>query len=362
LSVSPGFDPGNLLTMRLNLPGGKYDETSVVRQFHAQLLERLDTLPSTSGAASIDQLPLTGRGNTGSVVFEGEAGRRDDPARMVAIRTISQNYLDVMGVPIIRGRSFTAADREGAPPVVLVSQTFAERLSRGRDVIGERIIFEFFAGRPRWEIVGVVGDEQFDSLDRAFVPVVYFPFAQNTAGEFSVVLRTSTDPATQVAASRAAAADIDPALPLFLMRSMDEIVAQSEAVFLRRQVLALLTLFGAAALVVSTLGLYGVLAQLVVQRRREIGVRMALGASSRDVIRLVLGQALGPAAAGIVAGLALSVAGSKFVRSLLFEVSPSDPVSLAAVCVLLLGLAAIASLVPAVRALRVDPATALKSD
>ena len=346
LNVSPGFNPGNLLTMRVNLSGGKYNGPEPVRQFHNLLLERLAALPGSSGAATIDQLPLTGRGNTGSVIFDGEAGGADEPSRVVAIRSISANYPEVMGIPLIRGRAFAASDRDSSPRVVLVNRTFAERLSpiahrpspipegaRGGDVIGERIVFEFFTGHPRWEIVGVVGDEQFDGLDKELMPVVYFPFAQNSGGAFSIVVRTGNDPAAQTAAVRAAAASIDPGLPLFQLRTMDQIVGQSEAVFMRRQVLSLLSVFAVSALVVSTLGLYGVLAQLVVQRRREIGVRVALGAAGRDVVRLVLRQGLTPAAVGIVVGIAVSLAGAGFARSLLFEVSPSDPLSLMAVAV-----------------------------
>ena len=362
LNVSPGFNPGNLLTMRVNLSGDKYNGPEPVRQFHNLLLERLAAIPGSSGAATIDQLPLTGRGNTGSVIFDGEAGAADEPSRVVAIRSISANYPEVMGIPLIRGRAFAAPDRDTSPRVVLVNRTFAERLSRGGDVIGERIVFEFFTGRPRWEIVGVVGDEQFDGLDKELMPVVYFPFAQNSGGAFSIVVRTGNDPAAQTAAVRAAAASIDPGLPLFQLRTMDQIVGQSEAVFMRRQVLSLLSVFGVSALVVSTLGLYGVLAQLVVQRRREIGVRVALGAAGRDVVRLVLRQGLTPAAVGIVVGIAVSLAGARFARSLLFEVSPFDPLSLMAVAVLLLVLTLVACLVPAWRALRVDPVTALRGD
>ena len=362
LNVSPGFNPGNLLTMRVNLSGDKYNGLGPVRQFHNLLLERLAALPGSSGAATIDQLPLTGRGKTGSVIFDGEAGVADEPSRVVAIRSISANYPEVMGIPLIRGRAFAASDRDSSPRVVLVNRTFAERLSRGGDVIGERIVFEFFTGRPRWEIVGVVGDEQFDGLDKELMPVAYFPFAQNSGGEFGIVVRTGNDPATQTAAVRAAAASIDPGVPLFQLRTMDQIVGQSEAVFMRRQVLSLLSVFGVSALVVSTLGLYGVLAQLVVQRRREIGVRVALGAAGRDVVRLVLRQGLTPAAVGIVVGIAVSLAGARFARSLLFEVSPSDPFSLMAVAVLLLVLTLAACLVPAWRALRIDPVTALRGE
>jgi predicted permease len=362
LHVSPGFDAGNLLTMRINLPGGKYSDVAVARLFQEQLLERLAALPGASGAATISQLPLTGRGNTGSVLFDGETAHGEDPRRAVAIRSASANYFEVMGVPIVRGRAFTQSDRAGSAPVVLVNRTFADRLTRGGDIVGERIIFEFFPGRPRWEIVGVVGDEQVDGLDKAPMPVVYFPYAQTGGGEFGILLRTNDDPAALTAAARAVAAALDPAVPLFQIRTMDQIVGQSEAVFLRRQVLALLSMFGVAALVVSTLGLYGVLAQLVVQRRREIGVRVALGAQSSDVARWVFRNGLVPAVAGIVVGIGISMAGSRFVRSLLFEVSSSDPLSLAAVCALLLALAVIASLVPAWRAMRVDPVTVLRGE
>jgi predicted permease len=362
LSVSPGFNAENLLTMRLNLPGGKYSEIAVVRQFHQQLLAGLAAMPGATGAATISQLPLTGRGNTGSVVFDGESVLGDDPRRAVAMRSVSANYFDVMGVPIVRGRAFTQSDTVGSAPVVLVNRTFADRLTRGRDIVGERIVFEFFPGRPRWEIVGVVGDEQFDGLDKALMPVVYFPYAQNSGGEFGIVIRARNEPAALTSAARSVAAAIDPSLPLFQIRTMDQIVGQSEAVLLRRQVLALLSMFGVAALVVSTLGLYGVLAQLVVQRRREIGVRVALGAQSSDVARWVFRNGLLPAVAGIVVGLGISMAGSRFVRSLLFEVSPSDPLSLTAVGALLLALAVIASLVPAWRAMRVDPVTVLRGE
>jgi predicted permease len=360
LNVSPGFDAANLLTMRINLPGGKYNDIAVVRQFHEQLLERLAVLPGVIGAATINQLPLTGRGNTGSVRFEDESTQGEDPRRAVAIRSVSANYFDVMGVPIVRGRAFTQSDNAGAPPVVLVNRTLADRLTRGADIIGERIVFEFFSGRPRWEIIGVVGDEQFDGLDKALMPVVYFPYSQNSGGELGIVLRTRADPAALTAAARAVTAALDPSLPLFQMRTMEQIVGQSEAILLRRQVLALLSVFGVAALVVSTLGLSGVLAQLVIQRRREIGVRVALGAQSSDVVRWVFKNGLVPALAGLAVGIAIFLAGSRFVRSLLFEVSPSDPLSLTGVCLLLLALAALASLGPAWRAMRVDPVSVLR--
>ncbi|HSC26784.1 MAG TPA: ADOP family duplicated permease [Vicinamibacterales bacterium] len=362
LDVSPGFDTANLLTLRVNLPGRIDGDAAAVRQFHDLFLDRLGDLPGASGAASISQLPLTGRGNTGIYALEGDPAPAGDPRRTVAIRTISANYFEVMGIPPLAGRGFTLRDTADSPPVVLINQTLAVRLAGGADPIGRRISFEFFDGRPRWEVVGVVGDEQFDALDRDYLPVVYFPFAQATGGAFSVVLRTAMSTFGSGPAVRAAAAEIDPSLPVFEVRTMEEIVAGSEAVFVRRQVLSLLALFAIAALTVSAIGLYGVLAQSVTRQRKEIGVRIALGAGRPDVIRLILVRGMKPAMAGIAAGASAALLATRALRTLLFEISPADPLSLGVVTVTLMSVALISCLVPARRATRVDPVAALRGE
>jgi len=362
LQVSPGFDTEQLLTMRVNLPEGRYPSAAAEREFHAQLLDRFAAIPGVLGAATINQLPLTGRGNSGTVSFD-RGGSPGDPAdRSVAIRTVSPNYFEVMGIPLVQGRKLEATDRDSSPPTVVVNQAFVRRFSSGAQLLGRRVMLEFFRGNPQWEIVGTVGDEQFEALDRAPVPVVYFPFAQNSGGAFSVVLRTAGDPTLLAAAARNAIADLDDSLPLFMVRPMEQIIAESEPVFLRRQVLALLVLFGAAALVVSASGLYGVLAQVVAQQRREIGLRLALGATTGEVARMVLGRGLRPAVIGLFAGLALASLAGRGLRTLLFDVSAVDPVSMGAVSVVLAGVAVVSCLVPTLRALRVDPATALKQE
>lgn len=358
LHVSAGFDTERLLTMRINLPDQGYSSAPAVREFHARLLERLEAVPGVASAATINQLPLTGRGNTGTFVFDAEPAGGDE--RRAAIRAVSLEYFEVMGVPLLEGRPLSSADRPASPPVVLVNETFARRFSGGAGVLGRRIVFEFFSGRPRWEIVGIVGDERFEALDRSPMPVVYFPFAQDSGGAFSVVMRTAGDPVEPAAAARAAVGELDAGLPAFLVRSMEQIVAESDAVFLRRQVLVLLVVFGIAALIVSATGVYAVLAHLVAQQRTEIGVRLALGAGGGDIASMVLARGVGPAMAGLAVGLALAAAAARGLEALLFEVSPADPLSLLAVAATLLAAVLAACLVPTLRALRVDPAVALR--
>jgi putative ABC transport system permease protein len=282
--------------------------------------------------------------------------------RTVAIRTVSPSYFDVMGIPLIEGRMLASTDRGSSAPVVVVNQAFVRRFSAGSDLRGWRVMFEFFTGNPRWEIVGVVGDEQFEALDRAPVPVVYFPFAQDTGGEFSLVLRSAADPAQHVPAARTAVAELDAGLPLFQVRPMEQIIGESEPVFLRQQVLALLVLFGTAALLVSAIGLYGILAHIVAQQRREIGLRLALGATTGEVARMVLGRGLRPAIVGVLAGLVMATFAGRALRALLFEVPVIDPLSIGVVAAVLIGVAIAACVVPTLRAIRVDPATALKPD
>jgi predicted permease len=358
LQASPGFVVRDKLTLRVSLPGVRYSTAGSVARFHADLLDRVAALPGVRGAATIDQLPLTGRGNTGTFRVQGDPAGLDSPA---CVRTVSPGYFGVMGVPLLRGRAFTAADRAGAPPVVLVNRTFAERAFAGSESIGRRLVFPFVPGEPRWEIVGVVGDEQVGRLDREPMPVVYFSFGQQATGAFSLVVHSAA-PAEAAAAVRATAARLDPDLPLYDVRTMEQIAADSEAVFTRRQVLRLFALLAAMAAILCALGLYAVVAQGVAGQRREIGVRIALGATRMEVLRMVLARGLRPAAGGIAVGIAGSVVSGRVLQSLLFDVSAADPASLAAAAAAMLAIALIASSVPAIRAARIDPTIALRCE
>jgi len=361
LHVSPGFETSGLLTFRVSAPGTRYGTAETVQAFHDRLLERLRALPGAVGAATIDQLPLTGRGNTGVFSIEGRPTAPSDLAPEVNIRAVSAGYFDTMGIPLVGGRALTERDAAGAPNVVLVNQTLAARFFPD-GALGERIVFSFFDGQPPWEIVGVVGDERFAALDEPVTPVVYFPYRQDPGGAFSVVVRSAVAPASLVAAARRELAAIDPEVPLYAAMSMDAIVAGSEPVFLRRFVLQLVGAFAALAVLLAAVGLYGVLAQAVVERTREIGVRIALGAARRDVVWLIVRRGMAPALTGLGVGLAAAAAASRLLGALLYGVRPGDPLTLGAVTALVATVALAACWLPARRATRVDPIEALRSE
>ena len=355
LATSPGFVTEGLLTARVN---PSFSDVPRVTAYHQNLLERLRAIPGISGVATINQLPLTGSGNSGTfAISPGGAGSVKES--VTAIRTVSPDYFGVMSIPVLQGRVFSAEDRRGRPPVVLVNQTLSATVFEGRP-LGQRIVFPFFDGQPAWEIVGVVGDEQFASLDRAMRPVVYFPFGQVLNGDINLVMRASGDPASYVGTVRAAATAVDPTVPVYSAETMARMVADSDAVFRRRSVLILISGFAIAAVLLSAIGLYGVLAQMVSQRTREIGVRMALGARRAQVARSILRRAALPAAAGLAIGLLATLWLSPMLQTLLFETGPRDWTTLGLVAVFLAGVAAAACIVPTRRAVRIDPVVALR--
>jgi predicted permease len=356
--VSPGFDPRGLVTLRVSLPGTKYPDAHAGTAARRRLLDAFRGIAGVRGVATIDQLPLTGGGNNGTLQIAGRPIAADGPT--VLVRTVSHEYFDVMGIPLRGGRGFTERDRDGTPLVVLVNERLAEQVFGGA-AIGERVTFEFIPGRPPFEIVGVVGDEQFEDLDRGRSPVLYFSSAQDSSANFSVVIR-SDRPAAIVPGLRRATTAIDPELPLFSVRTMEEIAAQSGAVFFRRAVLAMLGLFALAALLLAAIGVYGTLAYVVSQRTREIGIRVALGARRHDVVRLMLHHGMAPAIGGALLGAAGSLGLAGFLRSLLFGVEPNDTATLVASIAFLCAVALAACLIPVARAARVDPAITLRQD
>jgi putative ABC transport system permease protein len=357
LSVSPGFSPDGLLTMRVNLSGERYRTRDAVRSFHHDLLGALEALPQVTGVSTINQPPLTGPGNSGSFAVETQPDVED---RSTHIRTVAPNYFEVMGIPLLAGRTFGPADVPGSPPVLVVNETFAE-LFEGRPM-GQRIAFPFFAGRPFWEIVGVVGDEQVASLDGSMRPVAYFSYVQTPESEFTLMVRAEGDSRPIVDAARAILAERDPDQPLFGARTMSEIIASSDAVFRRRTVLAIVGLFAGAALVLTVVGLYGVVSQSVAERTREIGVRVTLGARPGQVVAGAVRRGLVPIAIGLLVGSAGSVWLAPSLGGLLFGVEPTDAATLTAVAAALAAVGAAACVVPASRASRIDPVAALRQE
>jgi putative ABC transport system permease protein len=354
LAISPGFDPQGLIIARVN---PSFFDAPRVTAYHEQVLEHVRAIPGVTGAATVNQPPLSGSGNSGTFTIAGDAdANRETHTR---IRTVSADYFAVMAIPIVQGRAFSPEDRRGRPPVVLVNETLARSAFGGRP-LGHRIVFPFFNGRPAWEIVGVVGDEQLAALDQSMLPVVYFPFAQTLNGDMNLVVRTIGDPAAYIRGVRAAATAVDPNVPVYGADSMGQMIADSAAVFRRRSVLVLVSAFAAAAVLLAGVGLYGVLAQMVTQRTREIGVRMALGASRAHVVQSVAGRALVPVVAGLGSGIGAALSLAPRLDTLLFEIPPRDVVTLAAVVTFLALVTALACVIPASRAAKIDPVVALR--
>jgi predicted permease len=356
--VSPGFDMNGLVAGRLSLPArydGRRDAMSAAVE---GILERVRATPGIIGAEAINQLPLTGVGNNGDFRIVGRA-TTDSTSPM--IRDVTPGYFALMKIPLFDGRRFLPSDTRSSQRVVAVNRTLAHHYFPGGNAIGQRIVFEFFDGRPEWTIVGVVGDERYDELDRPMVPVVYFPFAQDPEGNFSVIVRASA-PGAAAASLRAAVAAVDPELPVYNLRAFERIASESNAMFLRGMVMRLLAWFSFAALLLGGVGVYGILSEAMTARTREIGVRLALGATRGGIARLVFAAGATPALAGLVLGAALTAAAAPALRSLLFGVTLLDLPSLAAVSGLLAGVTVLACAIPAWRAVRVPVTTALRQE
>jgi putative ABC transport system permease protein len=358
LHVSPGFDPDGLVTMRLTL-GAKYADDAAVNAFIERLQERLAAIPGVRSVAAVSQAPLTGRGDTGSPSIVGKPWPPGEQGPEVGLRTVTANYFEAMGIPIVRGRAFSNTDGPKTPLVIVINQLLADRLFPGTDPIGRQITFEF-APEPR-EIVGIVGNEQVDALDQPLTPTLYFPERQDASRAPVIMVRTAS-PSTLPTDARAALAELDPDLPLFAVRSMNQIASDSAAVFMRRTAMWLLGVFAGAALLLASVALYGVLAQAVAERAREIGVRLALGATRASIFRMVLRRGLLAAAAGLAVGVGASLLVARLLTTLLFGIQPRDPMTLAACAAFLCLIAAVACILPSARATRIDPATTLRTD
>jgi predicted permease len=358
LAVEPGVRPERMLTLRFD-PRAVTERDSFPELFD-RLLTRVAALPGVTGATLQDCPPLNGGCNGTSLV------RRDRPAPRegeegpdVGVHWITPAWPQVMGVPLLRGRAFTAADRRGAPKVVLVSAQAARTRWPGEDPIGKPVS----VGQGGfWDdtatVVGVVGDVRYATLDSLPRADVYLPYAQSPSGRAMLFVRTAGDPLLHVRAVREALADAAPGTPAFDVRTMEDRVAAMMA--FQRFGATLLALFAAVALVLATLGVYGVVSFAVAQRTREIGVRVALGATRRDVVRLVVRGGLAIAGTGALVGLAAALAATRVLRSLLYDVAPSDPATFAGIVALLGGAAVLASWLPARRAAGVAPTEALR--
>jgi predicted permease len=356
LGVNPGFDPDRVLTMRFTVNAVGRDSLPAL---YDQIVERLAAIPSVTNVGLTDCSPLSG-GCNGTVLL-----RRDLPAPArgtepsVGVHWVTPDWFAAMRIPLRRGRWFTMSDRLGTQKVVLVNETAAKRYWPGEDPVGRPVsVGQGGFWNDTAYVAGVVGDVRFGTLDSLPAPDVYLSYYQSPRGRMMMFVRTAGDPRSIVAAARREIAALAPGVPLYDVRPMRERVA--DAMGYARFSAVLLATFAAVALALAALGTYGVVSFGVSQRTREIGVRVALGATRGDVLRLVVGQGLGLAVAGGLLGLAGALATTRVLRSLLFGIAPSDPGTLVSIVVLLVAAVVTASWIPARRAAGVHPAEALR--
>ncbi len=359
LNVNPGFQTENVLTMQVALPATKYREPQQRRAFFQELMERLKTLPGVESVGAISNLPLGGGVTSFTFAIEGRPAPPGVMNPHTDGRVATPDYLQTMKIPLLRGRHFTERDNADARLVAIIDETLARQFFPGEDPVGKRITIEGPDENPIWrEIVGVVGAIRHKGLDAELKAQLYYPHAQSTAGFMSVVVRTANEPASLTSAVRGAVRAVDKEQPVYNVRTMGEVLNNS--VSQKRFSMFLLTIFAAVALVLAAVGIYGVMAYTVTARTNEMGIRIALGARSIDILRLVVGQGMILALAGVALGLIIAFGVTRVMSSLLYGVSATDPVTFAAIALLLTGVALLACYIPARRATKVDPMIALR--
>jgi len=357
--TDPGFDPTNILTVRFNLAGETYDPARR-RTFYRDVLPKLEALPGVQSAALTLSIPVDGS-NWNSVFIVADQPVPRDSAELPssAFTPVSTGYFRTLKIRLLSGRLFTEHDRADASPVAVVNESMARRFWPNADPIGKRLKQGWPEQETPWrEIVGVVADVKANGIEETTPLQTYLPLDQEPFRSLRLLVRTASDPAGAAHSVERAMHEVEKDLPLFDIRTMEEVLQGTMG--RQRLLMILLGTFAALALGLAAVGIFGVMAYSVAQRRHELGVRMALGAEMGDVLRLVLGQGIRPALAGVGLGLAGAALLTGFLQSLLFEVKPTDPMTYAGVALILTGVALAACYIPARRAARVDPAVALR--
>ncbi len=355
--VDPGIDPNNLLTFRVALPGNKYSEAPQRMAFFQQLEERIKNLPGVTDVGASTRITLNEYNWTGDLTVEGRPV--EDYFREVRHKEITPSYFRTMKIPMMEGREFEPSDNANSTQVVIVNQALADLYFPGENPLGHRVKFTKPTIDSTWHtIIGIVRGEKQDGMDVAIKPEVYKSYLQDPRSQMTFAVRTVNDPESLIGAVRGEIRALDKDLPAFDIKTMTEILSASLAQ--KRFAMLLLCIFALVALILATVGIYGVISYSVTERTHEIGIRMALGAAKRDVLKLIVGQAALLALMGVGLGLVASFLLTRLMESLLFGVSTTDPITFALVATLLTTVALVASYIPARRAMRVDPMVALR--
>jgi putative ABC transport system permease protein len=357
-ATSPGFDAAGVLTASVTLPATKYAKPEQRFAFYERLLDRVRVMPGVQAASMVSLIPLGGSNTGRNFIIEGQPATRSEDAPIFWRRVIDPDYFRVMKIRLVRGREFSSQDA-GSPRIAIINETMARRFWPNTDPLGRR----FGTGRTEqsWlTVVGVVGDVKFTSLTKDADPEFYEPYRQASIADMILAVRTVTDPLRLAPVLRQAVLETDPTQPISRITPMAEYV--SDAVGTPRLSALLLAAFGTTALLLAAVGIYGVISFSVTRRTREIGIRIALGAAGRDVMRTVVGQAVALASAGIAIGIGSALALNSIMQRMLFGVTATEPSAYLAVSALLIAIAALAAYVPARRAMRIDPSVALRCE
>jgi len=360
-NVNPGFNPRNALTFEVSLPKIRYPDNPSIVRFNNEAQRRIAALPGVQAAGFSTILPLAGTNSDSSFAIEGQPSNDRTPSPDEENRQVSPDYFRALEIPLIKGRFFTDADKTDAPPVIIVNQAFAKKFWPKQDAVGKRIVMGGMSEHPNWiRIVGVVGDVRHFGLDIDPKPEMYVPFAQDPYFTTIYVVRSNQDPRSLLPAIRREIQAIDSAVPLANIRTFEDVIADSVAP--RRLSVVLLGVFAGVAVLLASVGIYGVMSFLVVQRTQEIGVRMALGAQRSDVLKLILGRSLKLISAGAAIGLVVALMSTSMLQALLYNVSAFDTPTFVLVTILLAAVALAASYLPAMRATKADPMVALHAE
>jgi putative ABC transport system permease protein len=359
-SIDPGLQPEGVLSVSVNLPAGRFDTKAKHDAFFTEALTALNALPGVTKAATASHLPMTRTSWSSDFAVAGRG--REEFGVQVLHREISNDYHTVLRVPLLAGRTFNDGDTQNGVPVVLINEALAKKYFANEDPVGKRIAFDRYPdSTSQWRtIIGVVGSERQEGLERPSHPEFFAPVAQDDNGSRTFVIRTTGDPSAIIPSVRSSLAAVNPGVAINSVRTMPEI--RDAALARRRFVMTLVLTFAGAGLTMALVGVYGVMAQLARGRRRELGIRLALGAPLKGIQFLLLKRGIGLAALGSALGIAGAVTGGSAIANLLYGIPPTDPVTLASVALLLTGAAVLATVPPARRASRVDPIETLRAE